>query len=78
MKCIICNGSVIEPKNVDEQIRSGEDIVLLAIRVPVCSSCGERYYDRQTIKRIEEIRSKIMNGELRADEVGKIYRTCAA
>lgn len=78
MKCIVCKGSNIELKDVDEQIRSGEDIVLLTMRVRVCTSCGERYYDRQTMKRIEEIRSKIANGDFQADEVGKVLRTRAA
>ncbi len=78
MKCVVCNGSNIEPKDVDEQIRAGNDIVLLPINVLVCSSCGERYYDRQTMKRLEELRTKISNGELQVDEVGKLLRTCAA
>ncbi len=78
MKCVVCNGLNIEPKDVDEQIKAGNDIVLLPIRVMVCSTCGERYYDRGTMKRIEEVRTKIADGELHADEVGKLLRTCAA
>jgi YgiT-type zinc finger domain-containing protein len=78
MKCVVCNGSNIEPKDVDEQIRAGNDIVLLPINIMICSSCGERYYDRKTMKRIEMIRTKIANGELRVDEVGKLLRACAA
>jgi YgiT-type zinc finger domain-containing protein len=78
MKCIVCKGSNIELKDVNEQIQFKDDIVLLPLRVLVCSTCGERYYDRQTLKRIEEIRSKIANRDFQADEVGKVLRVRAA
>ncbi len=78
MKCVVCKGSNIELKDVDEQIQFRDDIVLLPLRVLVCSTCGERYYDRQTLKRIEEIRSKIANRDFQADEVGKVLRARAA
>jgi len=46
MKCVICNGSDIEVRKVDEQIALGDGIVLVRLTLPVCSQCGERYYDR--------------------------------
>ena len=78
MKCIVCKGSNIDLKDVDEQIQFRGDIVLLPLKVLVCSTCGERYYDRQTLKRIEETRYKIANRDFQTDEVGKIFRTRAA
>jgi YgiT-type zinc finger domain-containing protein len=78
MKCIICKSSYIEPKIVDEQIMSGKDIVLIPMNILVCSSCGERYYDRKAMKKIEEIRSKLKNQRLKVREVGKVMRTHAA
>ena len=47
MKCIVCKGSDIELKAVDEQIRAGRDIILVPMNILVCSNCGERYYDRK-------------------------------
>ncbi len=47
MKCIVCKGPDIELKTVDEQIKTGKDIILVPMNVLVCSSCGERYYDRK-------------------------------
>ena len=46
MKCVVCKGSDIEPKTVDEQIRTESDIILVPMNILVCSNCGERYYDR--------------------------------
>ena len=78
MKCIVCKGSDIEPKTVDEQIRTGKDIILIPINILVCSNCGERYYDRNAMRKIEEIRTKVKNQELDVEEVGKVMRTYAA
>jgi YgiT-type zinc finger domain-containing protein len=78
MKCIVCKGSDIEPKTVDEQIRTGKDIILIPINILVCSNCGERYYDRNAMRKIEEIRTRVKNQELDVEEVGKVMRTYAA
>jgi len=78
MKCIICKGLDIELKVVDEQIRTGEDIVLVPMNILVCSSCGERYYDRNAMKKIEEIRQRLKKQSVRVEEVGKIMRAHAA
>ena len=78
MRCVISKGSYIEPKIVDEQIRTEKDIVLIPMNILVCSSCGERYYDRKAMKKIEEIRSKLKNQDLEVKEVGKVMRAHAA
>ena len=78
MKCVVCKGSDIDLKTVDEQIRSERDIILVPMNILVCSNCGERYYDRKTIRKIEEIRKKMKNRELDVEEVGKVMRANAA
>lgn len=78
MKCVICKSSDIEITTVDEQIKSGTDIVLIPMNVLVCSSCGERYYDRKAMRKIEEIRSRLKNKALKIQEVGKVMRAHAA
>jgi YgiT-type zinc finger domain-containing protein len=78
MKCVVCKGSDIELKTVDEQIRTESDIILVQMNILVCSNCGERYYDRQSMRKIEEIRKKSKNKELDVQEVGKVMRACAA
>ncbi len=78
MKCIICKGSDIELKTVDEQIKAEKDIVLIPMNILVCSNCGERYYDRKAIKKIEDIRAKLKHRDLQFEEIGKVMRAHAA
>jgi len=74
MKCVVCNSSNIETKSVEEEIKSDKDILLMPLEVLVCLSCGERYYDRKTMKKIEEMRSKLERRDLKVKEVGKVLR----
>ena len=74
MKCVVCNGSNLEMKSVEEEIRSDKDILLIPLEVLVCLSCGERYYDRKTMKKIEVMRSKLKKHDLKVEEVGKVLR----
>ena len=74
MKCVICKSSDIQKQMVEEEIKSGMDIILIALEVLVCMNCGERYYDRMTMRRIENIRAKLKQRELKVEEVGKVLR----
>jgi len=56
VKCVICKSSDIQKKMIEEEIKSGTDIVLVAVEVLVCMNCGERYYDRKTMRKIEDVR----------------------
>jgi YgiT-type zinc finger domain-containing protein len=78
MKCVICKSSDIQTKTVEEEIKSGSDIFLVPMQVLVCSSCGERYYDRKAMKKLEEMRSKIKERSLEVKEVGRVLRVQAA
>jgi YgiT-type zinc finger domain-containing protein len=78
MRCVICNSSDVEMKQVDEEIRSDKDILLIPMEVLVCLSCGERYYDRKAMRRIEEVRAKLKGHDLRVKEVGKVWVEQAA
>ena len=78
MKCVICKSSDIQTKTVEEEIKSGSDIFLVPMQVLVCSSCGERYYDRKAMKKVEEMRSKIKERSLEVKEVGRVLRVQAA
>ena len=77
MKCVICKSPAIQKKMIEEEVKSGRDIVLVPMEVLVCTSCGERYYDRKAIKKIENIRERLKNHELEVQEVGKVLLTQA-
>ena len=78
MKCVVCNGSNIQKQRVDEQIKAGENIVLVPMNILVCESCGERYYNKKSMKEIEKLREQLRDSKLKVKEVGKVMRTVAA
>jgi YgiT-type zinc finger domain-containing protein len=75
MKCVICKSSDIQNKMIEEEIKSGRDIILVPLNVLVCMNCGERYYDRNTMRKIEDVRSRLKQKNLKVEEVGKVLRT---
>jgi YgiT-type zinc finger domain-containing protein len=74
MKCVVCNSSNLDMKSVEEETTSDKDILLIPLEVLVCLSCGERYYDRKAMKKIEEMRSRLKKHDLKVEEVGKVLR----
>lgn len=78
MKCVVCKSSDIEMKMVEEEVRSEKDIVLIPLEVLVCQNCGERYYDKKTMKKLEGIKTKLREHNLELEEVGRVLRTHAA
>ncbi len=74
MKCVICNSPHIEMKTVEEEIRWGTNILLVPMDVLLCLNCGERYYDKKAMKKIEETRSRLQNRVLEMEEVGKVFK----
>jgi len=72
MKCIICLNEDIVLTKVFEEIQIGNDIVRVPVEVLVCKNCGERYYDRKTMRYLEDIEVKIRNKKDYLREVGKI------
>ena len=74
MRCIICNSPDIKKKVVEEEIRIGKDVAFVSIEVLVCNSCGERYYDRKTMKELEEIERNIKGKNIKLEQVGRILK----
>jgi YgiT-type zinc finger domain-containing protein len=72
MKCVICHSEDIEVKKIKEEIKIGNDIIFVPIEIPVCNSCGERYYERKTLQKLEEIEFRLKNKEINVKEVGKV------
>ena len=74
MKCVICNSQDITRRKVEEEIRKNSDVILVPIEVLVCQGCGERYYDRRTMKRLEEIEQSIKEKRTSLQKVGRVLR----
>jgi len=72
MKCIICHGEDISTTRVQEHLRRGDDIVVVPVEIPVCGTCGERYYDRKTLRFLEGTEEKLKTQQTQLQEIGRI------
>jgi len=72
LKCVICKGDDIRLMKVKEQIAKGPDIVFVAVEIPVCRSCGERYYDLRTMRFLEETAQKLHAEKLSVQQIGRL------
>ncbi|MBE7439165.1 MAG: YgiT-type zinc finger protein [Spirochaetales bacterium] len=74
MKCVVCNGEDLNKRVVDEEIRSGPDVIIVPIQVVACASCGERYYSRENIQYLEKVRDSIPAEAKDLIEIGRVFK----
>jgi YgiT-type zinc finger domain-containing protein len=74
MRCVVCSGQDIERKRVEEEVRMENDVVWVPVELPVCRSCGERYYDRRTVRFLEEVEQRLRDEKPTLREIGKVLR----
>jgi len=72
MNCVICHGDEIKIMEVKEEFNVGNDIVYVQVTVPVCGTCGERYYDRRTMQKLEKVERNLTKKKIGLKEVGKV------
>ena len=64
----------ISLRRVNEQLSRGQDVILVPVDVLVCHNCGERYYDRRTMQKLEEIEDAVNAGHVSLERVGEVMR----
>ena len=74
MKCIICHSENISLSAVNEEIYINNDLVRVPVKILVCQNCGERYYDRKTMKYLEKVENDLQNQKDKLREIGKILQ----
>jgi YgiT-type zinc finger domain-containing protein len=73
-KCPVCGSQLVE-KAVEKLLRGGNHVAVLQVRAEVCHHCGERLYSVETVRRFEEIRNKLEQGDVgRFQPVGGFYK----
>lgn len=63
-KCFRCGSSEIDDRSVEELVRRGQYVVALRLSANVCANCGERYFERDGVAMIEDVRRRLERGEL--------------
>jgi YgiT-type zinc finger domain-containing protein len=61
--CPVC-GRETEEKEVEKLLRGGAHTAVVKVRAEVCLHCGERLYATETVRRFEQIRTKLERQEL--------------
>jgi len=59
----VCGGEVVK-KKVEKLLRGGNNVAVLKVQAEVCLHCGERLYSQETVRRFEEIRTKLERQEV--------------
>jgi len=72
MKGVVCHSSDIQLMGVREELKASNDVVYVPVRALVCQSCGERYYDRRTMRYLEGAESRLKQRQAQLREVGKV------
>ena len=61
-QCVFCGGAMFR-KDVEVQLRGGDNTALITAPAEVCLRCGHHLYDGATVRRFEEIRKKLAAGD---------------
>lgn len=59
---------------MNETLWMEQDVVLVPCRVLVCDNCGERYYNRQVMRHLEEIEEHLRAKTLALETVGQVVK----
>jgi YgiT-type zinc finger domain-containing protein len=63
-RCFHCGGTDLEGREVEELLSAADYVVRCKVPATVCLRCGERYFDAETVRRFEDIRSQVRAGNL--------------
>ncbi len=61
-KCPICGEDMVE-KKVEKLLRGGKNTAVVKVKAEVCLHCGERLFDQETVRRFEQIKTKLQRHE---------------
>lgn len=77
-KCPVCGGEVVE-KEVEKLLRGGANVAVVKVRAEVCLRCGERLYSKETVRRFEQIRSRLAHQEVEGFQpLGRSFKVALA
>jgi YgiT-type zinc finger domain-containing protein len=61
-KCPVCGGDLVT-KEVEKLLRGDKHMAVIKVSAEVCLRCGERLYSQDTVRRFEQIKTKLKRQE---------------
>ena len=77
MKCVICKSGDIAERVIEEEIRVGSNIIFVSVKALVCPECGEKYYNRAQIKKLEDMEMLLRQKKVSLEKIGDVLRPVA-
>ena len=77
MKCVICKSGDIAERVIEEEIRVGSNIIFVSVKALVCKECGEKYYNRAQIKKLEDMERLLRQKKVSLEKIGDVLRPVA-
>lgn len=77
MKCVICKSGDIAQRMIEEEIRVGSNIIFVSVKALVCKECGEKYYNRAEMKRLEDMERLLRQKKVSLEKIGDILKPVA-
>jgi len=74
MKCVICRSGELIERQTEEEIRMGNDIVFVAVSALVCKECGEKYYNRSEMRKLEGFEKLLRQKKIHLERIGKVLK----
>lgn len=62
-QCSVCGGDLVT-RQVEKLVRGGANTASVLVEADVCLRCGERYYAVETVRRFEQIVTRLERQEL--------------
>ena len=72
MKCALCGGELSE-RLVTEEVREGNDHIMVKVKAEVCQQCHERYYASGVVDRLIHLKDNLGKRKVELHQIGRVY-----
>lgn len=76
MICVFCKGSLTQ-KKVREEIKVGNDHVLVDLDAEECDNCHERYFPSGTVDYLQRLKEELKTKRSSFKVVGQVYQNAS-
>lgn len=78
-KCPTCGSKELKEKTIDHEVKGGNNIVFVEVKVEACNSCGEVLFTEDQVRLFEKVRNKLKNDQTEDFiPIGKNFRLASS